>query len=312
MDSPRRPPRHHLPIDLLGLLRDLAIIVPRSSQTSDSTAALPGSFHRGAASATLHQIVAGSGRAVPPPAAGLLLSERLADLLDVRAGDAVEAEVLEGRRATYSLPVTGLVDDLLGVSAYMSLPALNELLSEGPAISGAFLDVDPAQEQQVFARLRRAPKVAGVSLRSAALASFHETSGQIVLAFAGVLVLFAAGIAAGIVYNTGRVALAERERELATLRVLGFTRGETWRVLAGEIGAHLALGIPAGCLWGLGLAAAATAVFDSDLFRLPVVVTPRSYLTSAAVVAATALGVLVAVRSRLGRLDLVAVPKARE
>lgn len=262
--------------------------------------------------AGLHQIVAGSGRAVPPPSGGLLLSERLAAILDVRAGDVVEAEVLEGRRGIHALPVTGLVDDLMGVSATMSLPALNDLLAEGPLVSGAFLDLDPAQEQQVFARLRQAPKVAGVTLRSAALASFRQTSAEIILSFAGILILFATCIAGGIVFNTGRISLAERERELATLRVLGFTRGETWRVLAGEIGAHLAIGIPAGCLWGLGLAVVATAVFDSDLFRLPVVVAPRSYAASALIVTGAALGVLLAVKSWLSRLDLVAVLKARE
>jgi len=262
--------------------------------------------------APLHQIVDSAGRVVRPPPTGLLLSQRLAHLLEVRPGDVLEAEVLEGRRGRFAVPVTGLVDDLLGVTAYMSLPALNDLLSEGALVSGAFVAVDAAQERRLFEELRQAPRVAGVTLRSAALASFRETSAQMILFFAGVLILFATCIAGGIVYNTGRIALAERERELATLRVLGFTRGEAWRVLAGEIAVHLLLGIPAGWLAGFGLALVCGVIFDSDLFRLPVVVTHATYALSAATVTAASLAVLLAVRRWLGELDLVGVLKARE
>ncbi|HEY3448949.1 MAG TPA: ABC transporter permease [Myxococcales bacterium] len=262
--------------------------------------------------ASLHRIVASSGRAVAPPPAGVLLSARLAQLLDVRPGEQVLAEVLEGRRPALPLTVSATVDDPVGVNAYLAAPALGDLLGEGRLFSGAFLSVDSAAEADLFRRLRAMPKVAGVTQQRLALASFQEFSAQMVLLMAGVLVAFAAAIAVGIVYSSGRIALAERERELATLRVLGFTRAEAWRVLAGEILVHLALGIPAGFLFGFGLALASVAVFDSDLFRLPLVVSPSTWALSALVVAGAAAGVLYAIFRWLGQLDLVAALKARE
>ncbi|MGC4121005.1 MAG: ABC transporter permease [Myxococcales bacterium] len=262
--------------------------------------------------AALHRIVSSSGRVVAPPPAGLLLSERLAQLLDVRAGERVSAEVLEGRRPVLELTVAATVDDPVGVNAYVSTSALADALGEGRLSSGAFLSVDPAAEAELFRRLRAMPRVAAVTQQKLAVASFRETSAQMVLFFAGILVAFAAAIAVGIVYSSGRIALAERERELATLRVLGFTRAEAWRVLAGEIGVHLLLGIPAGCLLGFGLALASVAVFDSDLFRLPLVVSPSTWAWSALVVTGAASAVLYAIFRWLGQLDLVAALKARE
>lgn len=251
-------------------------------------------------------------RPVPLPPEGLLLSRALAQRLAVIPGGTVTVEVLEGRRATREVVVSAVVDEPLGLGAYVELGTLARLLGEGPAVTGSFLAVDEGGLPALEARLKRLPAVEGAVSRRAAVAGFERTIAESFRISLTVLVLFAVVIAVGVVYNGIRVALSERGRELASLRVLGFTLGEVRRLLLEEQGILTLLAVPIGWLVGFGLSALITARVQSDLFRMPLVVLPRTYLLSALMVlaAAAASGVLVA--RRLGRLDLVEVLKARE
>jgi putative ABC transport system permease protein len=262
--------------------------------------------------ARLHRLVDAADQVVAIPPAGLLLSSTLADILRVAPGDAVRVEVLEGRRQVGELRVVAEVDDLLGVSAYMSLTALSRLLGDEDLVSGAFLALDAAAEDSVYAHLRSLPRVAGVTLSSAMVEAYRKTLSEHLLAFSAILVMASVLIAAGVVYNAGRVSLAERERELATLRVIGMTRGETWLILAGEL-AVLALGaIPLGCALGYGLAALSIAGMSSDLYRVPLVVEPSTFAFAATVVLLATAAVALLLRLRVARLDLVTVLKTKE
>ncbi|HET7212226.1 MAG TPA: ABC transporter permease, partial [Terriglobia bacterium] len=246
------------------------------------------------------------------PEEGVVLSTTLAEILGVSPGSRITVEILEGRRPVRQVVVQGTVNDLIGTSAYMNIKSLNRLLQEGGTISGAFLAVDPAVESQLYAFLKRMPAVSGVAVRKATLASFRETIARSLGISVGALVAFACVIALGVVYNGGRIALSERANELTSLRVLGFTRRETGLMLLGEQALLTAISIPLGFLMGYGLCALLVYSMRSELYRMPLVISGQTYaLAALIVVLATAISSLFIYR-RLGRLDLVAVLKARE
>ena len=173
---------------------------------------------------------------VPIPAEGVVLTEYLArDILGIEPGQRLRIEVLEGRRPVFEVPVAGLTRQYLGVNAYMSRESLNRLMREGPAISGARLAVDPARQDDIYRELRRMPRVAGTVVRENSIRQFDEMMEETILFFSFVTAMLGAFIAFGVVYNSARIALSERGRELASLRVLGFTRGEVGYILLGEI-----------------------------------------------------------------------------
>jgi putative ABC transport system permease protein len=246
------------------------------------------------------------------PPAGIVLTDYLGQILNVRPGDLLTVEVLEGRRPTLVIPVAGLVHQFIGVSAYMNREALNRVLREGDSISGVYLAVDARYRPQVYATLKEMPRIAGTVVREKALQNFYDTMAEQVLTFALIATLFAGSIAFGVVYNTARIALSERSRELASLRVLGFTRGEISYILLGELAVLTLAAIPLGFLIGRGLCAYVIRQVQTDLFRIPLVLEPSVYAFAAtAVLASAALSGLI-VRKRLDHLDLVAVLKMKE
>ncbi len=248
--------------------------------------------------------------ALPPE--GVLLSAKLAELLHAQPGDELTVEVLEGTRPTRTVPITGIFDELVGVSAYMDIHALNRLMREGLTLSGAYLQVDGQQRSQLYAQLKQTPAVASVALRETTIEQFNAIIAESMTGFTVVLVGFAGVIAFGVVYNAARMALSERGRELATLRIIGFTRGEIAFILLGEQAVLLAIAIPIGFALGFGFAALMAYFYDVELFRLPLVVTPASYAFAFIVIMAAALVSGGLIRHQLNRLDLIAVLKTRE
>lgn len=246
---------------------------------------------------------------VPLPPEGLLLSDKLAELLEVSVGDRVTIAVLEGSRPIRQVPVAGIVTQFAGVTAYMQLAALNRLAREGNSLSGAFLAVAPNQKDALFATLKSTPRVAGVSVKEAAIASFKKTMQSSMLQMRVFMILFSCIIAFGVVYNSARISLAERSRELATLRIVGFTRGEISLILLGEIAIITVLAIPLGLALGYGLALLMAQAMDTELYRIPVVISRSSYVFAAGVVGLATLISGLVVRRKLDHLDLVSVLK---
>lgn len=264
------------------------------------------------AGAELSRIVDAGGAVVATPPAGLVVSRRLARDLDVERGAAITVEILDGARPVRALPVVGLVDDYLGLQATGDRRWLAAALGEPPLVTGARLSVDEAALGEVQAALQRLPAVAGVTLRGATLAAYDALIAGFLLTYMAVISALALAVAAGVLYNAARVTWAERERELATLRVLGFTRGEIWGLLAGEMSVHVAAAIPAGWAVGLGAVVLTARVASTDLYRLPAVVTRATYATAALVVCAGAVAVLLVALRWVRQLDLVEVLKSRE
>jgi putative ABC transport system permease protein len=261
---------------------------------------------------TLLQVLNGFDEVIDLPPAGLVMSRKLGELLGVSTGDAVDLEVLEGSRPAVRATVSRLVDDYLGVNAYMARPALHRLMREGRSVSGAYLLVDRAQRAALYQELRQTPAVAGVTVKDAMLQNFQDTLAQSIGITRTIMILFASVIAFGVVYNTARVALSERGRELATLRVIGMTRGEIAGILFGEWTVVTLLAQPLGMLIGYGLAALVVRAFDTEVYRLPLIIAPRTYLLAMTTVVAAAFVSGLIVRRRLNRLDLIGVLKTRE
>jgi putative ABC transport system permease protein len=250
---------------------------------------------------------------VPIPAEGVVLTEYLArDILDIEPGELLRIEVLAGRRPVLEVPVAGLTRQYLGVNAYMSRAEVNRLLREGPAISGARLAVDPARLDTIYRELRRMPRVAGTVVRENSIRQFNEMMEETILFFSFITALLGAFIAFGVVYNSARIALSERSRELASLRVLGFTRGEVGYILLGEIALLILVAIPIGFLFGRGLSAYLASQFTSDLYRVPLVVLPSTYALAASIVLASFAVSAVLMWRKLAHLDLIEVLKTRE
>ncbi len=262
--------------------------------------------------ARLSLIQDSGGRTLTVPPKGLVLSAKLAEILDVGPGDEVTVEVLEGRRPVLRVPVADVFDTYIGTPAYMDIRALDRLMRERPVITGAHLLVDPRREEALLAALKDIPRISAVTLRRAAIAAFHETMGETVLIYISFFVVFASALAFGVVFNSARIALSERGRELATLRVLGFSRFEVSYILLGEVGLLVFLALPPGLLAGYGLAWLIASNWDTELFRVPLHVEPASYGLAVLIGLAAAVVSAVLARRRLDRLDIVAVLKTRD
>jgi putative ABC transport system permease protein len=262
--------------------------------------------------AELHRVLDEQLRPVALPPDGLVLSDVLAQVLDARPGDTLTVESLEGRRGSHLVKVAGIVEQWVGMSAYMDLDALNRMTGEGDVISGAFLAAAPEHWPDLLRLLEERPGVAGTRSQAGTIQSWHESFEEVLLTFVGFIAAMAGAITLGVVYNAARITLSERARELASLRVLGFTRGEISRILLGELGLLVALAIPLGFLIGAWLAYQWAAQAPQELFKIPVVLSAKTYALSATTVLVASLLSAFIVRQRLNRLDLIAALKTRE
>jgi putative ABC transport system permease protein len=260
----------------------------------------------------LHRLLNRQLEAFRLPPQGLVVSDILARVMDIGPGDQVLVEALEGKRRRHLVPVVAIIEQWVGMAAYMDIDALNRLLAEGDVISGAFLAVAREDFPGVLAALEARPRVAGTRSQRGTIQSWHETFEEVLLTFVGFIAAMAGAITLGVVYNAARITLSERMRELASLRVLGFTRAEISVILLGELGFLVLLAIPLGLGIGLWLAHQWAAQAPQELFKLPVVITARTYTESAVTVLIAALLSALVVRRRLDRLDLIGVLKTRE
>jgi putative ABC transport system permease protein len=246
------------------------------------------------------------------PESGLAISSWLAQLLRVEVGDFVEVDLLEGQRRTVSLPVTTLVEDYFGIQGMMDSDALARVLREAPAVNSVNVSFDANEREQFYDAIKRLPTVAGTALLRLSLANFRETMAIIVTAMANIYTGLAVVIAFGVVYNSARISLSERARELASLRVLGFSQGEVLRILFLELALLTLLAQPPGWALGYGLAWTLKTKMAADVMRAPLIVEHATYALASVVVLAAAVFSALVVRRRINQLDLVAVLKTRD
>ena len=194
----------------------------------------------------------------------------------------------------------------------MDIDALHRLMREGGTISGAHLAVDAAQWDDLLAQSKRSPRIGAFTIVRDARLSFDKTTGQMMGTVQAIYFLFAIIVSFGVVYNGARIALSERSRDLATLRVVGFTHGEVTTVLISELAMLTLLAIPIGLFIGSQLASLVVHISSTESVRLPLVLTPQTYATAALIVLLSSGLSFAVVSRRIHNLDLLSVLKARE
>lgn len=260
----------------------------------------------------MNRLLDDQSRPIEMPEEGLLMSAKLAEILGARVGDIVRVEMLEGRRATAEVPIRGLVTDYAGVAAYMDIDALRRILKEGDTVNGAYLALDHQHWDAFMRKVKDTPRAAFVMVKRDQLASFRETTGMSIGILRKLYFALAVIVAFGVVYNSARIALSERSRELATLRVVGFRLSEVRGVLVGELAILVLLALPLGLLFGRGLALFIMSSFSTETVRLPIVINSSTYSIAVLVVLTAAVCSFALVSRMIAKLDMVSVLKARD
>ncbi len=261
---------------------------------------------------TMRTLMSSDGHEVPIPREGLLLNATLAQILGVSVGDTVQVHVREGERGVHEVPIAGLIDEMYGLQGYMHIDSVNRLLREGRTVSYVLLAIDAAHEDEARRRLRDMRGVQSLFSRRAMIDRVRAQTGETWGAMTFILTLFAATIAVGVVYNNARVALSLRSRDLASLRVLGFTRAEISAVLLGELAVQVLLAVPIGLFMGTWMAEGIMATADPERYRMVAIISPQTYAFATAVTLASGLVSALLVRRKLDHLDLIGVLKTRD
>ncbi len=262
------------------------------------------------ADAYLKQLLDASERAVALPPEGLLISAKLAEVLGAKPGDKLLVEVQEGRRPQLEVTLQATLTDYSGLLAYMEVGALRRLMREGETVSGAFLTVDHAHWDQFLAAVRIAPRIAALSIKNSVRKSFQTTTADMIGMITNIYFGFAFIVSFGVVYNSARIALSERNRELATLRVVGFTQREVAGVLLSELAVLTVIALPFGLVIGSQMAAGIIHTASTEAVRLPLVLTPATFAMAVVVVLVSSTFSFALVSRRIQHLDLVGVLKA--
>jgi putative ABC transport system permease protein len=260
----------------------------------------------------LRHILDTHGNVSRAPERGIVVASALGKLLGLRLGDDLVLDVLEGERRSYRVPIAGFVDEVFGLFGHMRSDRLAELLDDEAPISRALLRIDPQRYPQLLRALTARPEVLGVTRTSDAIDAFRAQTGGQMLFTTLIMTVFGAIIASGVVYNNARIALAMRTRDLASMRVLGFRRGEVSAILIGELMLHVAVALLPGMLIGKGIAQIMMRTADDELYRFPAMISPQTYAFAALVTVGASLVSAFLVRQRIDRLDLIGVLKSRE
>ncbi len=246
-----------------------------------------------------------------PVRQGLTITQKLAELLDAQLGDQLEVEVLETDRVHQILPVTAIFANYTDPAAYLNRMDLHRLMGESERLSGVFLSVDSLEMNHLYAAVKKTPSIAGVLDNRAARKNFQELIDENTRLMRLFNSIFGALIAFGVIYNAALITLAESGRDLATLRVIGFSRSEVASILLSELAIITLLAIPVGLLLGYFFSYLATLAIDTETHRFPLVVARDTYAYATLVILLSAFFSARMVRRMLDNLDLLSVLKVK-
>ena len=274
-------------------------------------------YHRGSVSgvpknALLAPVYDNHRGLVSIPDHGVVVGSALAEKLNVNRGDFIQIKFLDGRRPELSLLVIDVIETYIGMPVYMALDTLNRIMKEPQQIDMVNIMVDTKHQPALFKELKKTPKVSAVMVKEGAIKTFENTMAETILIFVSFFTIFACALAFGLVYNSTRIALSERGRELATLRVLGFSSMEISYILLGEMALFVLVSLPLGCLAGFGLAWMIVTLMENELYRIPVIIFPDSYGISMSIILLAAVVSATIVQSKIRHLNLLEVLKTRE
>lgn len=260
----------------------------------------------------LHRVLGADLKPIDITGGGFVVSKKLSEILDVKVGDVIRAEVLEERRPELDLTVSAIYDEFIGMGAFMDIERINSLLNEGPVVTGAALMIDPNWNGPLYQNIKKVPSIIGMAMMSKIRELFEDLVDENMMQMMAVYGVFAAFIACGVIYNTARIAFSERARELAALRVLGLTKGEVAYILFGELALVVFLSIPLGIIIGYGLIAGLLASFETELFRIPLYINNDTYAYAVLIVLTSALFSFYLVWRQVDQINLVEAQKGVE
>ncbi|WP_232371658.1 ABC transporter permease [Leptospira ainazelensis] len=262
--------------------------------------------------AELRRLVGKKRNVLTPPSSGIFLNSGVAEKLKIKIGSQIQMEILEGNRKKIAVRVDGLVEELLGQGAYMDLSSVNQLLGEGESVNLIALRTDAKEEAGLLSRLKDVPKISGISTRAGSLKVFTDTMSRSTLATTVILFIFASVISIGVVYNTAMISLSERVFELGSLRILGFTRDEVFRILAGELGFEIIASLPIGCVLGYAFAYLLMTTVETEGFKIPLIISYRTYAVAILMTLGTSVLSYFILYSKIKTMDLLSILKIRE
>ncbi|MCB1587155.1 MAG: FtsX-like permease family protein, partial [Xanthomonadales bacterium] len=258
----------------------------------------------------LRRIINAEIQAVPPPETGLVMNEKLAKILHIKPGDLITVDVLQDRRQVKTIPVVATTSEFIGLSAFMNIDSLNKMLDDPPLISGASLRVDENHSAVLYEKIKEIPVIAGLNIISVVREIFEELMAENLLQTVTIIILFSCFISFGVIYNTARITLSERGKELSTLRILGFTKKETAYVLFGELSLIALVSFPLGIVLGDFLSRSMVESLETELFRIPYYVNSSTFAFSVLIVMLSTVFSLYLVWKKLKTIDLAKAQKA--
>jgi len=246
------------------------------------------------------------------PKQGLLMSETLAKILGAKVGDTIEVQVLEEKQPTLQLQIVRITKQWIGMGAYIHTDYLHNLLDQQPRMTSAALLIDANYETDIYNRLKSVPMIIGLNITTVLMQIFTDIMAENMLMMMTTYIIFASIISFGVIYNTARIALSERWRELASLRVLGLSRREVAYLLFGELSLMTLLSIPVGIAIGVLLSYGMAESMESELFRIPFYIESSTYGYSILVLLVSTLVSFYLVWKQVDSIDLVSAQKGVE
>jgi putative ABC transport system permease protein len=309
---------HDMPEIVLATAADLPAVLQAEGQQYHPVILSNGNHEKrtviqaGRPDSDLSRVIDKDGKQIAVPTGGVVLTERLATQMDVGIGDAVDVKFLGGRQETHTLRVTDIIAQYFGLGAYMDLEYVNALLRQSPRISLINVSLDDSEVANLHRRLKDIPSLGGIVMMTDTRRSFSETIEQNIGVVNTIYIVIGLLITIGVTYNGARIQLSERSRELASLRILGFTRSEVSYILIGETMLLSVLAQPLGWWIGTLITASMFNSFSSDLYNMPLVIHPAIYAKASFVVLLASFGSVMLVRRRLDKQNLVSAMKVRE
>lgn len=286
--------------------RDVPVIIEFQGQSKQtSLTATP-------ANATLKQVLDVNNQPLTIPESGLLISQKLADILGLSSGDTAIVQILEEKRQQLHIKVRSINRQWIGLGAYIQSDYLHKLLDQHPRMTTAAIKIDPYEQDKLFQRLKAIPTIISLNIVEVLKRTFNEIMAENLYKSMITNIIFASFICFGVIYNTARIALSERWRELASLRVLGLTNREVAFLLFGELSILTLVAIPVGIFIGRMLSFGMTESMNTELFRIPFYIENSTYGYGTIILLSSTLISFLLVWRQLNRIDLVSAQKGVE
>lgn len=248
---------------------------------------------------------------------GLVLTEKLAAELGVRAGDAVtltEQDAIGNATGTsYEATVTGIVENYVYHYAYMGPALYEQLMGKAPDYRTvlAVTTSDPDLRVQFSNDLLAAGGVKTVAYNDETIDAYRDMMSSVNMIVV-VLVTAAAALAFIVLYNLTNINITERMREIATLKVLGFTPREMNAYIFREIFLLAAIGCAVGLVLGVWMEGFVVVTAEVDQIMFGRAIHPTSFLLAFLLTMLFTVLVMLAMRGKLRRIDMVESLKSNE